>query len=444
LLFSATFLVFVVLHHSIGINDIDAYSYIEGARSLRQGLGYVDTAGNSLNHWPPGYSLLLSRFQDPLWASYWINALSLAVATSVLFLLALQSGWPRVAAGGLAGGVGFGFFQSLASSAKPDILTYATFLAAAFLVLDDRPRRRTTGLILMSVLTPFKQIAVVFFPAFLLHDLWGHKFEWPNKRWLEYFVISIVWLACIIFLLGFNLVTFGAMFPPSLDKPTLTGLILEFWRFVHDFFRGFLANWYGSIRPLIFLIVFALVLFTGLIALASLRREDAGRNARRVGVLVLSFSWALEFVRIFYAGPRLMGYGILLALVGCAPPKSSIGRRWVAYGAACLVAATLNAALVDSSGAGHPRYAAMAQAIEPFLDNTKPLYTNSQGLVDIHLGRRSIPIEVLPASSQAACFLEVRLPNYDAVGAKVWPIQEPTENWTLIADVDGARLYCRP
>src|SRR5438128_40351 len=75
LLCGATLLLFVVLHSDIGINDIDAYAYIEGARSLRQGLGYVDTAGSALNTWPPGYSLLLSRFQDPLWASYWINAL---------------------------------------------------------------------------------------------------------------------------------------------------------------------------------------------------------------------------------------------------------------------------------------------------------------------------------------------------------------------------------
>ena len=160
-------------------------------------------------------------------------------------------------------------------------------------------------------------------------------------------------------------------------------------------------------------------------------------------MLVLSFSWALEFVRIFYADPRLMGYGILLVLVGCAP-KSTASFRWVAYGAACLAAAALNAAVVESSGAGDRRYAAMAQAVEPFLDDTKPLYTNSQGLVDVHLGKRSIPIEALPATSEAACFLEVRLPNYDAVGAKVWPINGSTETWTLIADVDGARLYCRP
>jgi hypothetical protein len=339
--------------------------------------------------------------------------------------------------------MGFGFFQSLAAAAKPDILTYAVFLAAAFLVFDGRPSRRTIGLILVSILTPVKMIAVVFFPAFWLHDLWRHQFVWRSKRWLGYSTIGCIWIASIISLFLFNLRTLGAVFPPSHGQPSLIDLMLEVWRFVHDFFRAFLANWYGSIRPPVFLIVFALLVITALIALASLRCGETGRNARGAGMLVLSFSWALEFVRIFYADPRLMGYGILLVLVGCAP-KSTASFRWLAYGAACLAAATLNAAVVESSGAGDRRYAAMAQAVEPFLDDTKPLYTNSQGLVDVHLGKRSIPIEALPATSEAACFLEVRLPNYDAVGAKVWPIKGSTETWTLIADVDGARLYCRP
>src|SRR5262249_35980564 len=149
--------------------------------------------------------------------------------------------------------------------------------------------------------------------------------------------------------------------------------------------------------PPIFLIVFFVVLIVALVALTSLHRAESGRNVRQVGVLLLSFSWMLEFIATFYADPRLMGYGILLVLVGCAP-KSVASPRWVVYGAACLAAAVLNMTLVDSSGAGHPRYAAMAQSIDPFLDNKKPLYTNSYRLVEVYLGRRSIPVNVLPAS----------------------------------------------
>ena len=378
LLSGGTFAFFVVSHPNIGINDVDAYAYIEGARSLRRGSGYINSDGTPLNHWPFGYSLLLSRFSEPLSASYWINALSLAGATTFLFLLALQNGWPRMAAGGLAVAIGFGFFHALARSAKPDILTYAVFLAAAFLVFENRPRSRTIGLILMSVLIPIKMIAVVFFPAFFLHDLWTYKLDLVFKRYLEYLVAGCIWITGLIFLLAFNLSTLGVLFPTSHERTNPNLLMLEVWRFVHDFFRQFLANWYGSIRSPIFLTVFALVLVSALIALTSLRCQKAGQNARQVGVLVLSLSWAIELIRIFYAGPRLMGYGILLALVGCAP-KSTASLAWILYGAACLAAAVLNNALVESIGAGHPCYASMARTIEPFLDNTKLLYTNSQG-----------------------------------------------------------------
>src|SRR5262245_57052337 len=82
LLFGVTITFFVVSHSSIGITDMDAYAYIKGAQSFRRGSGYINSDGSPLNHWPPGYSLLLSRFRDPLWASYWVNALSLSVATS--------------------------------------------------------------------------------------------------------------------------------------------------------------------------------------------------------------------------------------------------------------------------------------------------------------------------------------------------------------------------
>src|SRR5262245_55332780 len=70
------------------------------------------------------------------------------------------------------------------------------------------------------------------------------------------------------------------------------------------------------------------------------------------------------------------------------------------------------------------RYAAMAQSIEPFLDDRKWMCISA----DV----RS-PL-TLPASSEAACFLEVNLPNYDAAEAMVWPIVGSTKTWTLVAE----------
>src|SRR5262249_24455247 len=150
----------------------------------------------------------------------------------------------------------------------------------------------------------------------------------------------------------------------------------------------------------------------------------AGLNARRAGISVLGLSWALELVRVFYAGPRLMGYGLLLLFVGCAP-KAAASLRWVAYGAASLLASVLSVVLVEKIGAGHQQYARMVEDIEPFIDATKPLYTNSLGLVDVHAGRRSIPVNDLPLPLAASCFLHVKLPNFDAVGPKVWAMPVP-------------------
>src|SRR5262249_3078225 len=136
-------------------------------------------------------------------------------------------------------------------------------------------------------------------PAFLLHDVWNDKFAWVTKRGLDYLIAGCVWMASLIFLLVFNLRTLGAVFPPSHGHSSLTKLMLELWRFVQGFFREFLANWYGSIRPPIFLMLFVIVLTAALVALSSLRSEEAGRDARQVGILVLGLSWAIEFVSIF-------------------------------------------------------------------------------------------------------------------------------------------------
>jgi hypothetical protein len=285
-------------------------------------------------------------------------------------------------------------------------------------------------------------ISVVFFPAFFFYDVWKYNLSDLIKRWWQYLFAGCAWLAAFFSLIAFNLMTLHTVFPPSHEKPTLNALTFEVWRFVQDFFRAFVANWYGTIRPPIYLTIFFAVLIIGLYSLASLKRETLGQDVRRTGMIIIGLSWLLELVRIFFAGPRLMGYGILLVILGCVP-RTKTDLRWAAYAAACFGATILNIAMVDSSGAGHPLYAAMARRIEPYLDSTKPLYTNSQGLVDVHLGRHSIPIHELPASSDAICFLEVRLPNFDAIGAKVWPIDGSITTWTLIADVDGARLYCR-
>jgi len=77
-----------LLHPRLGIRDVDGYSYIMGARSLHLGTGYRSLAGQPFNHWPPGYSLLLSPFRDPVSAALILNYLSFGATNCFAVLLA--------------------------------------------------------------------------------------------------------------------------------------------------------------------------------------------------------------------------------------------------------------------------------------------------------------------------------------------------------------------
>src|ERR1035438_2308209 len=90
-----------LLHPRLGIRDVDGYSYIMGARSLHLGIGYRSLAGEPFNHWPPGYSLLLSPFQNPVSAALILNYLSFGTTVGLLYYLLRRSEWTWQAALGL-------------------------------------------------------------------------------------------------------------------------------------------------------------------------------------------------------------------------------------------------------------------------------------------------------------------------------------------------------
>ena len=110
-----------VLQPRIGIRDVDAYVYIVGAHSIKAGNGFVELNGRPITLWPPGYSLILSLFPDPIIASTAINYLMLGVAAAALYLLARQQGWPWQAALGLGLDMSFGFFRIMATNSAPDV-----------------------------------------------------------------------------------------------------------------------------------------------------------------------------------------------------------------------------------------------------------------------------------------------------------------------------------
>jgi hypothetical protein len=153
-------------------------------------------------------------------------------------------------------------------------------------------------------------------------------------------------------------------------------------------------------------------------------------------------SWVLELVRVFYASPRLMGYPILALILGCAP-RQGAEWRWGLWAVMSLLVTAFNVRLVHGDGSTHPAYRAASEAIAPYLPQSIPIYTNSYRILDVNLGRATIPVEnALPSSSGPACYLEFRMPNYDAVGPKVWPLPQPTAPWRLARSVGDTRLYC--
>src|SRR5688572_16118707 len=87
-IFLASVLGIWLLHPRIGIPDVDAHASIIGAHSLKRGHGYRDLHNAPLNHWPPGYSWLISLARNPVMAAQVINYLSFGGAVAMLFLLA--------------------------------------------------------------------------------------------------------------------------------------------------------------------------------------------------------------------------------------------------------------------------------------------------------------------------------------------------------------------
>src|SRR5690348_14581955 len=96
----ATVIIFL-LHPLLGVRDVDGYAYVMGARSLHEGNGYRDLLNESLIHWPPGYSLLLSLFGNSILFATIVNYVSFGATVGLLYYLLRQSAWSWQAALGL-------------------------------------------------------------------------------------------------------------------------------------------------------------------------------------------------------------------------------------------------------------------------------------------------------------------------------------------------------
>lgn len=431
------------------ITDCDAEAYAMGASSLRAGLGYAEPGGDGLNHWPPGYSWLLSLFADATAAAWWINLAALGAASWLLFALAVRAGWSGWRGLALTAIVGGGFFMRLGHEVKPDVLAYAGFLAASLSMFSERRVWRVVGLALASVLIPVKLIAMTFAPGLLLAD-WIRLglARFLKTRWIEVLTASVVWAAAVGFILWFNMKGLHTSVPQSHAQATLATFTGEIQRFVEACLRAGIAQWQGSIRPLPILSLFAVTLAAGIACLLTLRR-NAGQDARTLwaqGWAVFALGWAMEAYRSFFAGPRLMGYGMLLLVLALRPAldKKSVRWLWVAYALLTLASTGLNRLTLSRAGINEPWIVAESHAAAASLPAAERIvYSNAWRLLDVHAARASKQVAALDEVPSGAFYWHMDKPEpNDSLVLRNVP--EPGPGWEVIARLPHSTIYRKP
>jgi hypothetical protein len=474
-IFLVSLLSMAVLHPRIGIRDVDAYAYVVGAYSLQQGEGFHDLNGKPLNHWPPGYSLLLSLFPDPLAASYVVNLVALGFAVTFLYLLAIRAGWDWQLAFSLGLVFGFGFFRMLAAFAKPDILTYSLFLLGALLYGTSSRRVQILSYGIWTILIPFKLIAAAFAPGGLMVEwLSSGSRQRPRRRALQ---IAIALVACLVplaLVLVFNRDTVAAWIPASHVLPGLETPRVVVESLLYSVPRGFLASWIGSLKPPERLLPFLVCVAVGGLALLTLRPAPNQGRLRTLGIVILALILLSNLVRASYGSVRLTGYGLLLILVSLRP-RGSFRGLWYAYALCTVAVGTLNALTVPAFGANDPRYDRLAEDVSQLALPPGELLTNSFHLLDLHeriptkpvRGAWSLqsfePWEIerpqmdqgnLPGSRNRgrprrpivdpdAGFLWVTIPP-DELGSEMsWRAWRPGPGWCRTGSVPGAVVYRR-
>ncbi len=441
LIFIAAILVRWALQERSSMTDCDAEAYIQGARSLAHGLGYVSAARIPMNHWPAGYSLLLSLWSDPIRAAFIVNLVSHGLATVLLWAVARREGWSEGHSLALAAIASFGFFAGLTRPAKPDILTYAFFLAGVLVYRRDTFAARAGACLLFCALIPVKMIAITFAPGFLLAEMFGMGFKpFLARRWRESLLAGVFWTAILGGILWYNAHTLKEATPSSYEAASLETFTREVMRFITDFFRCGLATWYGTIRPLPYLVTFAITAGLGLACLLTLRRSAGGRLVFRAGVAMLILSFGLECYRTYFAGPRLMGYGMLLTLVGMAPRRGSL-PLWGAYAAALLCQSIYGSRAVTENGLNCAAYEQAAVEAAGHLPRDARIFTNGRALLDVHVGIASELGGDLAKVPAGSWYWRLDLPNYDAIMVNVYPPAVLDDAWKLQTRLTDGAIY---
>ena len=416
----------------IGVRDSDAFAYVVAAYSLQHATGYRTLTGEPLNHWPPGYSWLLSLFADPLAAALLINACAFGAAVALTYALSRRAGWSTSTAASLAAVLGAGFFRHLATNAEPDIVVYATFLAAAYLLWVGRPGMRIGALALLSALVPLKLIAIPFTPAAVLTTVVTKRI---GTRW-ELGLAVTTWLLGVASVCVFNDLTIGAIIPDSHPPATFASFAENLALFPRSVLRDLVSFWAGSIFSMRGLVFFGTLLLAGVSALATLRVRRSQRWLLLWGSSVLVLSLGMELARDFSADARLLAYGLLVLLCGVRPALATARTRWLTYAALAVVTAVVEGQSTDPYGLNDPRYASTARDVVAAGLPPGPLYTNAPRVLDLH--ERIPTIGVADASAIAEPRTSDVYLQFDEPGAAPEPA-----GWCRAWRIPGAALFRR-
>lgn len=432
------------LQPRIGIIDSDAYTYIVGAYSIQSGNGFVSLAGESLNHFPPGYSLFLSLFSNPIQASQVINYFSFGVAVALVYHLARRNGWSGLPALSLAVALGFGFLRSIAINAAPDILTYALFLLAVLLYTSGG-RLRLTSYFIWSALVPFKYIALVFTPAALIISVIFTRLESGRIRFnFDELIVAVTSYAAMLgSVVLFNFFTIGTPVDRSYDSPVLSNYLHDLVAFPISILRQFLLFWYSPLTQQKWAIaLFLVTLLVAIACLITLRPEPDTGQLLWLGLAVVLLSLILRLVREFDLSVRLTGYGLLVALVSLRPIVMA-QKRWLLYALLSVSLALGNILTVNALGSNDPRYELLAQTLAAQGLPQGTILTNSYHILDIQIRHPTAPIDDLASLNKgnAPYFLWVTLPNYDGNATIIRPLPRPSAGWCNAVEVEGAVLF---
>jgi hypothetical protein len=427
-----------LLHPRLAIRDGDGYSYIMGARSLRRGAGYRDLAGVGFNHWPPGYSLLLSAFPDPVRAALVFNYFFFGVTLGLLYYLLRQFDWDWQPALGFTVALGSGFFRLITNEVHADILTYALFFAA--IALAVRKHGRLLPGLVWAFLVPIKLIAVIFLPSALVADVLAKREA--GKRLLRAYAPAAVMTAIAVGgVVAFNALTVGAL--SSNAKSSAGTLVWGVKRFIVSIPRNFLFDWHGTVADPFPKVALPLCIVLAGICLCSLRPATDGGWLRVYGISSFVFTWLLLSLRFFDPSVRLTGYGVIVLIMGFRPTKNWAGNVWLLYGLVSLMVGLTNGKTTNCLGSNDPRYARLATEFRSYYRSTDIVATNSFHILDLHANIASVPVTDYSEADRYQKFFWVTLPEFDALPGTITPMPRPGRGWCEEKQFTGGIFFTR-